>query len=169
MAKWPSKTKRCKRHTHSKTNYNKNKPWQKNRLGTVSEKYFIKPMSFDTPDLYIREIFRLLYWFFVYMRTSRRSGVYLSSSRAGSTRHGGFCCYAYSADDKLMFFIIIIIFPQKTGYDISCKFSPIETMSKPVYWKKISQYHLLKILPRVLSVIDLFSLLRLSKTKFYVH
>ena len=26
--------------THSKTNYNKNKPWQKNRLGTVSEKYF---------------------------------------------------------------------------------------------------------------------------------
>ena len=25
-AKWLSKTKRCKRHTHSKTNYNKNKP-----------------------------------------------------------------------------------------------------------------------------------------------
>ena len=30
----------CKRPTHSKTNYNKNKPWEKNRLGTVSEKYF---------------------------------------------------------------------------------------------------------------------------------
>ena len=40
VAKWLSKTKRCKRHTHSKTNYNKNKPWQKNRLGTVSKKYF---------------------------------------------------------------------------------------------------------------------------------
>ena len=41
--KWPNgypKQKRCKRHTHSKTNFNKNKPWQKNRLGTVSEKYF---------------------------------------------------------------------------------------------------------------------------------
>ena len=41
--KWPNgyqKKKRCKRHTHSKTNYNKNKPRQKNRLGTVSEKYF---------------------------------------------------------------------------------------------------------------------------------
>ena len=40
VVKCLSKTKRCKRHTHSKTNYNKNKPWQKNRLGTVSEKYF---------------------------------------------------------------------------------------------------------------------------------
>ena len=40
VAKWLSETKRCKRHTHSKTNYNKNKPWQKNSLGTVSEKYF---------------------------------------------------------------------------------------------------------------------------------
>ena len=40
VAKWLFKTKRCKRHTHSKSNYNKNKPWQKNRLGTVSEKYF---------------------------------------------------------------------------------------------------------------------------------
>ena len=40
VAKFLSKTKRCKRHTHSKTNYKKNKPWQKNRLGTVSEKYF---------------------------------------------------------------------------------------------------------------------------------
>ena len=29
VAKWLSKTKRCKRHTHSKTNYNKNKPWQR--------------------------------------------------------------------------------------------------------------------------------------------
>ena len=38
--KWLSKTKRCKRHTHSKTNYNKNKPCQKKRLETVSEKYF---------------------------------------------------------------------------------------------------------------------------------
>ena len=26
---------RCKRHTLSKTNYNKNKPWQKNRLGIL--------------------------------------------------------------------------------------------------------------------------------------
>ena len=33
-------TKRCKRHIHSKTIYNKNKPRHKNRLGTVSEKYF---------------------------------------------------------------------------------------------------------------------------------
>ena len=33
-------------------------------------------MLFDTPDLYTREIFSLLYWFSVYMRTSRRSGVY---------------------------------------------------------------------------------------------
>ena len=35
--KWPNgypKQKRCKRHTRSKTNYNKNKPWQKNRLGS---------------------------------------------------------------------------------------------------------------------------------------
>ena len=32
--------KKCKRHTHSKTNYNKHKPWQKNRLRTVIEKYF---------------------------------------------------------------------------------------------------------------------------------
>ena len=41
--KWPNgypKQKRFKRHTHSKTNYNKNKPWPKNRLGTVSEKSF---------------------------------------------------------------------------------------------------------------------------------
>ena len=41
--KWPNgypKQKRCQRHTHSKTNYNKNKLRQKNRLGTVSEKYF---------------------------------------------------------------------------------------------------------------------------------
>ena len=35
-----SKTKGCKRHTHSKTNYNKNTPWQKNRLGTVRVKNF---------------------------------------------------------------------------------------------------------------------------------
>ena len=40
VAKWLSKVKRCKLHTHSKTNYNKNKPWQKNRLGAVSEKFF---------------------------------------------------------------------------------------------------------------------------------
>ena len=36
--KWPNgypKQRRCKRHTHIK-----NKPRQKNRLGTVSEKYF---------------------------------------------------------------------------------------------------------------------------------
>ena len=35
--KWQNgyqKQKRCKRHTHSKTNYNKNKPWQKNCLET---------------------------------------------------------------------------------------------------------------------------------------
>ena len=41
--KWSNgypKQKRCKRHTHSKTNYNKNKPLQKNCLRTVSEKYF---------------------------------------------------------------------------------------------------------------------------------
>ena len=41
--KWPNgypKQKICKWHTHSKTNYNKNKPWQKNRNGTVSDKYF---------------------------------------------------------------------------------------------------------------------------------
>ena len=42
VAKWLPKTKRCERHKHSKTNYeyNKIKPWKKNRLGTVSEKYF---------------------------------------------------------------------------------------------------------------------------------
>ena len=28
--------------THIQKNYNKNKPWQKNRLGTVSKKYFTK-------------------------------------------------------------------------------------------------------------------------------
>ena len=40
--KWPNGYPKqpCKRHTHSKTNYNKNKSWQKNVLGTVSEKYF---------------------------------------------------------------------------------------------------------------------------------
>ena len=39
--KWPNGyPKLYKRHTHLKTNYNKNKPWEKNRLGTVSEKYF---------------------------------------------------------------------------------------------------------------------------------
>ena len=41
VAKWLTETKRCKRHILSKTNYNKNEPWQKNRLGTVSEKYSI--------------------------------------------------------------------------------------------------------------------------------
>ena len=40
MAKWLSKTKRCKRHAHSKTNYNKNNPWQKNRLWTVSDSVY---------------------------------------------------------------------------------------------------------------------------------
>ena len=42
--KWPNGYPKQKdvsdTHTHSKTNYNKNKPWQKSRLGTVSEKYF---------------------------------------------------------------------------------------------------------------------------------
>ena len=40
VAKRLSKTKRCELHTHSKMNYSKNKPWQKNRLRMVSEKYF---------------------------------------------------------------------------------------------------------------------------------
>ena len=40
--KWPNGYSKQKdvSDTHSKTNYNKNKPCQKNRLGTVSEKYF---------------------------------------------------------------------------------------------------------------------------------
>ena len=36
----------------------------------ITRKLKIKPMLFDMPDLYIREIF------FIYMRTSRRCGVY---------------------------------------------------------------------------------------------
>ena len=48
--KWPNgflKQQKCKQHTHSKTNYNKNKPWQKDRLGTVSEKDFTRGLNND--------------------------------------------------------------------------------------------------------------------------
>ena len=55
--------KRCKRDTHSKTNYNTNKPRQKNRLGTVSEKYFT-----DLVNLYNVAVSRIVSDVFVVSR-----------------------------------------------------------------------------------------------------
>ena len=46
--KWPNGYPKQKyvSDTHiQKTNYNKNKPWQKNRLGTVSKKYFTEGLK----------------------------------------------------------------------------------------------------------------------------
>ena len=45
--------------------------------------------------------------------------------------------WANSADDRLMTFFLY--FSQKTGFDISCKSSPIDSLheiSKPVFWEK---------------------------------
>ena len=63
-----------------------------------------------------------------------------------------------SADDKLMTFFY---FSQKTGFDISCKLSPVETIcmngqnlfsgEKKKKKKKISKC-LLKFLPRVINI-----------------
>ena len=62
----------------------------------------------------------------------------------------------YSADDKL---VIFFLFFPKTGFDISCKLSPMETICMKCQnlfsgknKKNISKCRLLKILPRVLSV-----------------
>ena len=64
------------------------------------------------------------------------------------------------ADDKLVMFFLLFFF-QKTGFDISCKFSPLKTVCmkcQNVFSGKnkkniaIKICHLLKILPRVLRV-----------------
>ena len=63
---------------------------------------------------------------------------------------------ATSADDKV---VIIFLFSQETGVDISCKLSLKETvcMKCQILFpgenkKNISKCHLLKILPKVLSI-----------------
>ena len=56
--------------------------------------------------------------------------------------------WANSVDDKLLFF-----FPQKTGFDISYKITPMETICmkyQNLFSRKIKKIFL--ILPRVLSV-----------------
>ena len=65
--------------------------------------------------------------------------------------------WAYSADDKLIKFFL---FFQKTGFGISCKLSPLETICMKCQilfsWKNkknISKCRLLKILPRVPPVV----------------
>ena len=66
--------------------------------------------------------------------------------------------WAHSAEDKLVIFFSY--FSHKTGFDISCKLSPMDgdnlhEMSNPVFRKikkKKSKCCLLKILPIVLSV-----------------
>ena len=68
-------------------------------LKTLYLPFKIKPVLFDTPNLYTREIVRLLYWFFVYMRTSRKSGVYLVHEPDQP-----------DMDDKLMFFFFLFFF-----------------------------------------------------------
>ena len=65
---------------------------------------------------------------------------------------------ANSADNKLVIFFSYL--PQETGFDISCKLSPMETicMQCQILFpgkknkKNISKCRLLKFLPRVLSV-----------------
>ena len=66
-----------------------------------------------------------------------------------------FTFLAYSTDDKL---VIFSDFSSKIGSDISCKLSPLETISMKCQIlfsgknkKTISLCRLLKILPRVLS------------------
>ena len=81
-------------------------------------------MIFDTPDLYTREIFRLLSCLCLHEDFKKKWGQ--SSLRPGSTRHGSFCCQANSADGQRIFFLS---FPKKISKDVSCKFSPNETMS----------------------------------------
>ena len=65
--------------------------------------------------------------------------------------------WANSADDKLMIFFSLFL--QKTGFDTACKLSPLETICMKCQilfpgknGKNISIGHLLKILPRVLSI-----------------
>ena len=68
--------------------------------------------------------------------------------------------WANSADNKLViFFLFFPYFSQLTGFDISCKLSPLETicMKYQIQFsgknkEKISKCCLLKILPRELSV-----------------
>ena len=45
---------------------------------------------------------------------------------------------ANSADDKLAIFFFD--FSQLTGFDISCKLSPMHEMSNPVFWEKKEKY-----------------------------
>ena len=61
-----------------------------------------------------------------------------------------------SADDKFVTFVVFFIFFKKTGFDISCKLSPVETicMNCQICFlekvRNILECCLLKILPRVL-------------------
>ena len=79
--------------------------------------------------------------------------------------------WANSADDKLMMFSY---FSQKTGSDISCKLSPLETICMKCQnqfsgknKKNISICHLLKILYRVLSINQKVNLPILTREKIY--
>ena len=70
--------------------------------------------------------------------------------------------WANSVDDKLMIFFFMFFFfffLKKTGFDIPCKLSPLETLCIKYQIlfsrenkKKISICHVLNILPRVLSI-----------------
>ena len=44
--------------------------------------------------------------------------------------------WANSADDKFIAFFLFFFSPQKMGFGISRKLSPLHEMSKPVFWEK---------------------------------
>ena len=66
--------------------------------------------------------------------------------------------WANSADDRLnsfsfFFFSFFFLFiTKKTGFDISCSGDNLHEVQIMFSWKNISKCHLLKIVPRVLSV-----------------